>query len=260
MILVLAGTSEGREAVKLLLREGLPVMATVTTEYGARLLKEEGLKKVVTGKQSEKSLCDLIKNNGIGLIIDATHPFAVEISSIALKTAQELEVAYVRLEREETPLPESPLIVTSHTLENAVEEALSIGGTLFSALGSKHLPYLVKKAKMTGTKIVARVLPTPAVIEGCFNLGLKPEEIIAVKGPFSKDLNKEFFREYGAEVVITKDSGKEGGLQAKLEAALELNIPCIVWKRPNLDYPHVIHSPEEIVSELRIYNLRRLYT
>ena len=56
--------------------------------------------------------------------------------------------------------------------------------------------------------------------------------IIAVQGPFSEELNKAVIRDYGTDVMITKDSGAAGGFPEKIRAAAECRIPVIVIMRP----------------------------
>lgn len=60
----------------------------------------------------------------------------------------------------------------------------------------------------------------------------------------------------GADVLITKESGKQGGFQEKLAAAAELNIPVIVIHRKKLNYPieinHLSELPE-ILTQLEVY-------
>lgn len=248
MILVLAGTSEGREMVKLLLEEELPVMATVTTPYGAEILKKQGLEKIIVARQTKESFSVLLQQEKVQLVIDATHPFATEVSYMALQVTKDLDIQYIRLERKREPLPEHKLLKICPTLESGVEEALILGKNVFSALGSKHLEYIWNKVKEKEARLIARVLPTPKVLQSCFDLGLEPQQIIALKGPFSKNLNKAIFIDYGADVIITKESGQEGGFQQKIAAALELNIPCVVWQRPQLNYPLVCHSPREVLT------------
>ncbi|EAG4420879.1 precorrin-6A reductase, partial [Listeria monocytogenes] len=75
-------------------------------------------------------------------------------------------------------------------------------------------------------------------------------------GPFTKDANRTQLEMTGADVLITKESGKQGGFQEKLTAAAELNIPVIVIRRKKLNYPieinHLTELPE-ILSQLEVY-------
>ena len=54
-----------------------------------------------------------------------------------------------------------------------------------------------------------------AHIEQCVKMGIKSSNILALQGPFSLELNKAIFNQYHIDVVVTKDSGKTGGVPEK---------------------------------------------
>lgn len=248
MILVLAGTTEASQMVSLLGQKDWPAIASVTSGYGARLISGYNC-EIIEGQLGKEQLSYLIEDKKISAVIDATHPFAQEISQIAIQVTAELKVPYIRLERPSLPLPEHPLIKTVGSLEQ-MEGYIKAGQTIFSTLGSKFLPLLASMANKKNARLIARVLPTKEAIRICAETGLQPEQIIAVKGPFSEALNKQLFIDYGADLIITKESGHTGGLDTKLQAAGNLNIPVLVWTRPSLDYPLISHSAEDVVCKL----------
>ena len=116
------------------------------------------------------------------------------------------------------------------------------------ATGSKNLATYVKLLK--GKKLVARVLPTSEVIRSCEAMGLNADNIIALKGPFSKDINVALLKHSKIEVVITKESGFAGGFIDKIEACEELGLPVIIIRRRTIDYQRMIHSIDEIEEGL----------
>ncbi|GAB6180937.1 precorrin-6A reductase [Desulfotomaculum defluvii] len=247
MILVLAGTLEGRKTAALLQTAGFKVLASTVTDYGSQLLLEQGVQQARTGALDRASLKELL-GQGVELLVDATHPFAAEVSMTSIGAAQEVGIPYVRLERPQTNLPVHPLVYACDDLNSSIKKALSLGRVIFSTLGSKNLPMLIAAAKETGVKVVARILPEPAVVANCLNLGLTPRDMIALQGPCSQELNMALYKQYQSEVIITKDSGNTGGVQEKIGAALELGIPIVIWQRPRLHYPLVLHSPAEVLQ------------
>ena len=98
--------------------------------------------------------------------------------------------------------------------------------------------------------MIARVLPTAEVIGLCEDLGLAPDQIVALQGPFSAALNRELFLRYEAEVIITKNSGTLGGTDTKVQAAAELGLPLIVIDRPPLAYDCLCSTFEEVRDNL----------
>lgn len=247
MILVLAGTVEGRQTAALLQAQGFPVMASVVSPHGATLLHEQGVTRVRTGPLDESSLSALLQQ-GVSLLVDATHPFATEISKLAMQVAGQAVVPYLRLERPATNLPAHPLVHPVVSLAQGIDLSLSMGRVWFSTLGSKHLPTLVEAARPVGVKLVARVLPELNVIKACHELGLTASDIVALQGPCSVEVNLALYRQYQAQVVLTKDSGAVGGVPEKVAAAIEAGIPIVVWQRPKLHYPLVLNSPEQVLQ------------
>jgi len=250
VILVLAGTSEGRMTATRLGAAGIPAVATAVTEYGADLLRDAGVEDVLVGPLERERLSSLLTGNNIRALVDATHPYAVNITEMALELCKEKGVHYIRLERPASQIPDHPLVAKAYGLDDAVDKALSVGGVLFSTIGSRNLLRIVNKAQKRETKLIARVLPDPKVLTECSRMGLRPNQIIAAQGPFSKRLNMEFFRFYGAGAVITKESGDSGGVDTKVAAALELGIHVVIWMRPCFDYPLLVSSPEEAVEKV----------
>lgn len=249
MILVLAGTAEGRHLVSLLGQRGWPVIASVTSSYGAEMISSHGSEvTVIEGQLDQGKFTSLIKDKEVKAVVDATHPFAQQISRLAMQTSAGLQIPYLRLDRPSL-LPEHPLVKPVSSLEQ-MEEYFLPDQKVFSTLGSRHLPQLFAMIKRKQAKLTARVLATREAIQVCEELGLQPDQIMAIKGPFSEEFNKEMFRHSGAELIITKESGKVGGLDTKIEAALELNIPILIWTRPIIEYPLVLHSSEEVVQYL----------
>lgn len=251
MILVLAGTSEGRKTASSLTMAGFKTLATTVSEYGAQLLRESGVQNVLAGPLERERLSYMLGENNIRAVVDATHPYAVNITRMTMEICVKMKIPYIRLERPACEVPSDPLVIKAPDLDKALDGALSIGKVLFSTLGSKNLARVVQRAASEGVRVIARVLPDPEVLAECRNMGLKPDQIIAAQGPFSRALNRELFRAYGATVIITKESGGSGGVDTKIFAALDLGIPVVVWMRPRLDYPVLVSSPEEAVQEVK---------
>lgn len=247
MILVLAGTREGREIAGLLRRAGRRVLATAVTAYGGGLLAEEGAAARV-GALSEAAMAALIRNERVRLVIDATHPFALTASANAVAACRSTGVPYVRYERSGTALPDHPLIRRVRSYDEAAALAAEPGQVIFLTTGSNSLEVFVTAAREKGCRVVARVLPQPEVLARCAALGLGPRDIVAMQGPFSRALNRTLYREYGASVVVTKESGDTGGVADKVAAALDLSLPVVVIERPAMVCGRVAHSYEDILK------------
>ena len=257
MILVLAGTSEARMLIQHLAQKNIPHQGTVVSEYGAVLLKSVKLKSVKEGEAGihqgsldEDGLTAYLKDQGITLVVDATHPYAVQASQTAMAAAKKVGVPYLRWEREQEEIPRHPQIHEVDTLKEAACWFVP-GQRVFSTLGSRQVGRLAQLAGEKQAYLLARVLPVRASLEACEAAGLRPEQIIAMKGPFSKALNRAMFADTKAQLVLTKESGEAGGFQEKIEVALELDMEVVVLRRPRLAYPQVLHTLEEVLAYIK---------
>ena len=220
MILLLAGTTESKEIAKSL-KENFII--SVATDYGYKSFKKE-FPNTIKANFDEKSLVEFIKERKITKIIDATHPFAFNITKIAQKAAKKTNIAYENRKRE---------IKNSHEYEKAL--FFSSKDDLFDFLrcnckrilftiGSRHIHLFKDFFKNS----VFRILPYEESIKHLRELGINPKNIIALEGPFSKRFNIAIIEEFGIDCIISKNSGKEGGLNNKIEAAKDKNIYILI--------------------------------
>lgn len=249
MILVLAGTQDGRELAEILTQSGFQVMASVISSYGRDLIKNSQI--IVNARPLDMNqLIDLIRSYQITAIIDASHPYAINVSRNAMEACQLVGIRYIRYERPAVPLPSYDKL---HVVENytmAAETAAAIGKIVFLTTGSRNLKAFKSAPQLAHHRLIARVLPEPTVLQECIHLGFKPCDIIAMQGPFSHELNVLLFKEYKAEVIITKNSGNLGGSDTKITAAIELDLPIIVIDRPQIDYQTVVYNSSDVIGVL----------
>src|SRR3972149_6153458 len=214
MILVLSGTEEGKEIVRRLHEEGSNLLTTVATEYGKKMFEQMGLEAVcLQGRLDSNGFCKLIKEKGIDTVVDATHPYAVEVSQNAMDACEKANVRYLRFERE---------------------------GTGISSVAR----FIVLKGEK---ELYVRILPVPEHIALCLDVGIPPTNIIAMHGPFSEDLNRAMFRQYRINTMVTKESGEAGGVLEKIHAARNEGIDTVVIERPRIEFPQKYSSIDEVV-------------
>ncbi len=250
MILVLGGTLEGREIAGALANEGHNVLITVVSGYGAEMIPPVSPVEVLVKRLDAGELERVIHERRVRMIVDATHPYARAITETAWKAANDMGIPYIRYERPPVLTgTANNLIYRAGDYEKAAELAVGLGDTVFLTIGSKNVLPFIRAARECSKRIVARVLPDPEVLEQCLAAGLAPKEIIAVQGPFSCEMNMAMFREYGADVLVTKDSGLTGGTDTKLEAAMELAIPVVMIERPECRGIPALERIDEVISQ-----------
>lgn len=250
MILFLAGTSDARALAVELQEKGHQVLATVVTENAAHSLEEAGIPAQI-GRLDGEQLARLAQERGAKAIVDASHPFAEEASRNAMTAANLENLPYIRYEREREDYSTHPLITKVKDYEEAAEKAAHHQGTVFLTTGSKTLEVFTKKLLgLPGLILVARMLPRLDNMEKCQRLGVEQKNIIAMQGPFSQELNRALYCQYGASLVISKESGKQGSVDEKIEAALELGIPVLLIERPPLHYGTVYSDFDGVLQAL----------
>ncbi|MHC4322495.1 MAG: precorrin-6A reductase, partial [Planctomycetota bacterium] len=239
MILVMSGTEEGREIVKRLNDKGEGVVTTVATEYGHEIYKKIGLGHLcIQGRLDTKELSELIRNKNIDTLIDATHPYATQASLNAIEASEESGIKYIRFQRTasvtEAAIEEQGFVHMVKDMDEAVSWcSKSDNKRILLTTGFSAAEKFVKLEDEK--EIFVRILPMPSHIEQCVSMGIKPSNIIALQGPFSLELNKAIYNQYKIDVVVTKDSGKAGGVPEKIQSAREAGIDIVIIKRDEID-------------------------
>ncbi len=251
MILVLSGTEEGKEIVRRLHDEGLCLLTTVATEYGKKIFDHMGLETVcLQGRLDASGFSRLIQEKGIDTVVDATHPYAIEVSQNAMGACKKNNIRYLRFERQEAELPIHPLVHKVKSMSEAVDKSKTLGKKIFLTTGissvAKFVPLKDEK------ELYVRILPVPEHIALCLDMGISPTHIIAMHGPFSEDLNRAMFRQYQINTMVTKESGEVGGVLEKIHAARKEGIDTIVIERPMIEFPPKYTSIDEVVRVAKI--------
>ncbi len=236
VVLIFGGTSEARE----LLNYSLPVLYSAATEYGAELASEAAGAEIMTGRLDSCAIKRVIAEKNVACIIDATHPYAVEVTQNIKKAANETGTPLMRVLRKETEL-----FGDTERVGSCAEAASLIDtteGNVLLTVGSKEL-HCFTLVNNYRERLYARVLPTSSVIAECEALGFSAGHIIAMQGPFSEAMNEEMISMTRASLIVTKDGGDAGGMKEKLKAAQKSAVRVIVIGRPKDDG----HSVKEAV-------------
>lgn len=239
-VLLFGGTTEGRELTKSLFQYGISSVVSVATGYGGELLKEqiEGLNdekngciSVRTGRLDRKKIVELIKKEDVRLVIDATHPFAAEATAEIGGACEETRVPCLRCLRAVSQEARGEEAEYFPSVKAAVDWLQNRSGNILVSTGSKELSAFTELSDYQ-TRIYARVLPLPKVLEACRQLGFPTSHIIGMQGPFSEEMNRAMLREFDCRYLVTKESGNAGGLAEKLQAAKALGVKALVIQKP----------------------------
>jgi precorrin-6A/cobalt-precorrin-6A reductase len=244
---IIGGTGEAVRLASALAALQIPCLVTVTTEAARRAYSETPYLNVLVGSLDAAELEVFIRAWGVGAVLDASHPFAVEISRGAITAAQSLNIPYWRYERPVLKQSSSPEFIHSVSgLETILTPEVLSGERVLLTLGYRWLQQFAPW--QTQAMLFARILPSPIALDAALQAGFTPERLIALRPPISRDLEKALWQQWRITRVITKASGAPGGEDTKRAIAEQLGIPLFVLNRPQLDYPVVCHSQEEILS------------
>lgn len=246
IILLFAGTKNGRELAIRLADSGHKVHVSSTSDYGNSLLPtHDGLIGHV-GKVDVPQILDMIKLLGIEIIIDATHPYAVEISKNLILADKLVGIPLIRFERE-TVIPDA---IGHHcsTMSAACEYIGKRSGNALFTTGVNDLHHIVRW--LDPERLYVRILPIKASLDKAGETVLARDHIIAQKPPFNTQQNLDHIHSYDIRYLVTKDSGKEGNIKEKIEAVDLAGIELVVVDRPDLGYELVCYTNEEVMNLL----------
>ena len=228
-VCVFAGTTEGRELIRFLCAQGIRVTACVATEYGETLLEEAETLTVSAARLDREAMAGLFRREGFDLAVDATHPYAPIVTENIARACEETGTEYLRLLRPASGTAEGAVYVPD--VPGAAEYLAGTQGNILLTTGSKELGEFSGIPDFA-SRVYARVLPMESSLEACASAGLPPAHIIAMQGPFSRELNVSLLRAVGAAWLVTKDGGNAGGFSDKAEAARETGTRLVVIGRP----------------------------
>ena len=217
-----------------------------------RLIKR-GLELIRIQNWTEKSFSQVP-----ALIIDASHPSSNMRFAPLRNWCEQRGIPYLGLERPETKIPESPLIHPVFNWDdalfrleqrvNALFQDKKRAVTIFVTTGSQQLESIVNSTFACNARLVVRILPEGRLVQKCQDMGVQPRDIVAMQGPFSKEINRVLFKFYGADILLTKDSGLAGGTDTKVSAAIELGLEIVIIKKAKTSTPLTMNSINELLD------------
>ena len=227
--IVFAGTTEGYALCEFLSENRISVYACAATEYGGSLLTKNDFLHVSAGRLKTEDMEELFRKETPEIVLDATHPYAAEVTKNIRTACENAAVRYQRVLRPEGEKSGQAVYVDSP--EAAAEFLSGTEGNIFLTTGSKEL------AKFTvipdyRERLFARVLSIPFVIQSCAELGIEGKHLIGMQGPFSTEINEAMLRQFQCSYLVTKDTGFAGGFPEKLEACQRCGVTPVIIGRP----------------------------
>lgn len=231
-ILVFSGTTEGRLLAEYMKDMPVQVYVSNATEYGRVCAGEFPNAEVLAGRMDVGEMEAFMKGRDISLVIDATHPFAIEVTENIKKACAAGGINYIRCLRDrEEDSAAYPEVIEVSTVKEAAMYLKRTEGNILITTGSKELKEYTE-IEHYKERCYARVLSTLQSVKDSVSLGFEGAHLIAMQGPFSEEMNLALIRQTKASWFVTKESGKAGGFEEKLRAAEKAGITLIVVGRP----------------------------
>lgn len=241
---LIGGTEESAVLAAQLATAQVACTVTVTTEAARTLYPHSPLVKVRVGILDLSNLSQFLLQESIAVILDASHPFAMGVSQMAIQAARQYGFPYLRYERPapKTPSPWVRPIITLEALLKRPPPAervlLMVGARWLSSFrvwqGQAHL--------------FARILPTLKAMAIAQEAGFASRRLIALRPPVSYALEQALWRQWAIEAVVLKASGGQGEA-IKHDVSRQLKIPMYVIQRPRLAFPR---QSQSLTETLRI--------
>ena len=190
-----------------------------------------------------------LNSNKIDILVDASHPYAQEVTKTALECANYLNIKYLRYERQgvlENINGEDILRVRNY--DEAIEIIKKIDGNILNTTGGNNVSKFINLDFKY--RVIHRILPLPNVLAKIVEAGVSIKDIIALQGPISYELEKAFISQYNVKAILTKDSGIEGGVLEKFKAVCECKIKLIVIEKPKFNYDLAFNDEDSLVKFL----------
>ncbi len=229
---IFSGTTEGRELSDRLSDAGVPHTVCVATEYG-EMMQHKGDHVLILEGRKDVTDMEALFDDGVKIVADATHPFATQVSENIKKAIGDRDIRYIRVLRECMEDKDYPDNVTLYDdIRGCFESAAGYEGNVLFTTGSKDIG-LIREAFTDISRVYVRILPSVAAIEACEKAGIRNDHIIALHGPFNADTNLALIKQYDIACMVSKESGRTGGLDEKIKASVLAGIPCLLIRHPD---------------------------
>jgi precorrin-6A/cobalt-precorrin-6A reductase len=237
--LILGGTSDANQLADAIARAVIDAVYS----YAGRTQSPIGqLLPIRTGGfGGVTGLIAFIRAERITHVIDATHPFAAEMSRHAVAACAALELPLIALQRAPWTRVAGDRWTEVENINAAVDALPNAPTRVFLAIGRQHLaPFAVKPQHA----YTLRFVDPP---EG--PLPLPDSHVIVSRGPFTVESDLELMRIRNIAWVVARNSGGAGA-RAKIDAARALGLPVIMIARPALPERPRVESIDEVLAWL----------
>jgi precorrin-6A/cobalt-precorrin-6A reductase len=239
-ILILGGTTEARELAGALADSK---RFSVTLSLAGRTANPVAQPVPVRsgGFGGAEGLANFLREERIDALIDATHPYAAQISANAAHAARRAKVPLLALRRAPWTRIDGDQWIEVASIAEAVMALGAVPRRVFLALGRKEIaPFAAAPGHVYLVRSVDPVDPPLTVPHAIY---------LTARGPFSEVDDRALLERHRIDVVVAKNSGGEASY-GKIAAARALHLPVILLQRPHLPEVAAVERIEEVLAWL----------
>lgn len=238
-LLILGGTTEATALARRVAEAGI----AGTVSFAGRVERpvRQPLPQRVGGFGGVEGLVEYLETHRITHVIDATHPFAAQMSRNAIMACEQADIPLVALTR---PAWTEEAGDRWQRVSDTTGAVAALGGPrkrVMLAIGRMHLADFAPNPQHF---YLLRLVDPP---KG--PLPLPETEAIIARGPYSAEADAALMERYGIEIVVSKNAGGTGAY-AKIEAARRLGLPVIMIDRPAIPPRQEVATPQEVMDWL----------
>lgn len=237
-ILLLGGTTEANLAAQAIAKAGLAAVYSYAGRTEAPMGQPVHMR--VGGFGGVEGLQAYLKAEGVTHVIDATHPFAAQMSTNAVAACEAEGVPLIALERAPWVAGEGDRWTHVPDLPAAVAALVGAPQRVFLAIGRQHIDAFAAQPQH---RYLLRLVDAPT---GPLPF---PADVIVARGPFDVAGDTALMQEHGTEVVVAKNAGGKGAV-AKIAAARALGLPVVMIDRPAIPPRAVVHNVAGVMAWL----------
>ncbi|WP_426425018.1 cobalt-precorrin-6A reductase [Bradyrhizobium genosp. A] len=236
--LILGGIADASLLAAEIARAGIDAVYS----YGGRTRTpaDQPLPTRIGGFGGASGLADYARREGITHVIDATHPFAAEMSRNAVEACAETGTPLIALERAPWTRAQGDNWIDVGDVNAAVAALPEAPARVFLAIGRQHIAPFAVRPQHTYTLRFVDLPEAPPPFAA---------ELIVSRGPFTLDGELEMMRTRGIAWIVARNSGGDGA-RAKIDAARMLGLPVIMISRPRLPERLRVESVTEVMQWL----------
>jgi precorrin-6A/cobalt-precorrin-6A reductase len=239
-VLILGGTGDARRLASLATAAGFEVTSSLAGRTARPVLPEGSSRS--GGFGGSEGLAAYLRHGQFDCLVDATHPFADQISQNAAQAATLANVPRVLLDRPGWEATTGDHWIRVSSAGDAASRLTGLAARVFLTIGRQELAAF---AHLRDVWFLYRTIDEPAA-----DTPRPPGLLLLDRGPFSEIGERTLLEQHGIEAVVTRNSGGHE-TYPKIAAARALGLPVVMIERPPVPPGEVVRSPAEALAWLQ---------